>query len=227
MTPTPPSTPIPADAVTWADATSAIADSIMAVGTLLTLFFIAWTVRQQGKALNLQIQQLQDVQASNAQSQSELEQHRRKLQITQARGVRLELVDFKAALRMNPLTMRGAPNLDLAKLLHDALREPPLQEAAVIRVSCETSDHVFSNLSTFGEGLRRPDYYWRQGAKSLTGQAEVDELARPSSVWFIWGDMEVRGLEEHKAEVHYSDEDGNRWSMDLQNRLRRIDDPMH
>ncbi|MDF5758596.1 hypothetical protein [Spongiactinospora sp. TRM90649] len=233
MTPTPTPTSVPSgiDGVNW-DAVSGIADSVMAVGTVLTLVLIAWTVRQQGKALSLQIKQLQELQASKKEDRAAAERSRQEHKVRRVRNV---WVTSHTLRPLSPVERgRGgtSPSRRLIEMIDEVLHARVKEEgqgdganewkAAAIRVHNRTEMDIH-NISSHGDNLKRPVWIWRETVDQLLELSEVDVLAPDTAAWWVWPGQDERVLAAGKTEIHFSDEDGVRWAKDLHGHSIRVD----
>ncbi|MEV4174000.1 hypothetical protein [Nonomuraea sp. NPDC049709] len=231
MTPTPtpsPNTKSLIDDINW-DAVSGVADSVMAIGTVLTLLFIARTVRQQGKALSLQITQLQDLQASKEQARKEAERSKQELKMRQMQGVRVNPHTLRSPTPADRNRPGTSPSRRLTEMIDDEHHADVGEEhqwlkweAAAIRVDNQ-SGTVIHNVSCHGDALPRSTWVWRESVAVLLDIYEIDQLAPGTAAWYVWFGPHERELVQQNASIHFSDEDGGRWATDLHNHTTRVD----
>lgn len=225
---TPAQSPIPtspASDVTWADAVSALSDAAAAGGTVLTLFFIAWTVRQQGKALGLQIQQLQAEREVREAARTQEQRDAQQRKIMNARRVRISSYEMEHDPKPDVYAMGPFITDQAERLLAEIrMRETGMRpwRAAAIDVT-NGSDTVISNLDFFGDNLPRPQYILRKGTTSLIEGHELDQLGLSGEATFIWLDTDEATLHLRGAELQFSDEDAYRWRTGLDGKVARID----
>ncbi|MFF3671704.1 hypothetical protein [Microtetraspora malaysiensis] len=204
-----------------------------AVLTGLTLFFLAWTVRQQGKsirqqgkALNLQIAQMEADKALRDEESRRKAEEARTRRLSNARMVRINSLDM--AWDPSPYNHRPDTYFDaVEELLHsEMVRQHGHRKwwAAAIKVRNGSPGEIL-NLNFYAQNFPRPAYVWRQGAPSLVSVAELDSLATASEVTFIWPEMTEKQLQEIHPELQFSDEDGYRWRTDFEAQAARVDDP--
>ncbi|MEV0993433.1 hypothetical protein [Nonomuraea sp. NPDC050202] len=221
MTPTPSPSPVPgADDVNWTDVVSALSDAVVAIGTLGTLLLIVVTVRQQGRALGLQIEQLQHERDAREAAQRQAEQESRQRQLGEARRVRISTYEIEYRGGTIPLVH----SLDTAtELMQDIWhRQAGSGVAGAVEVK-NGSDMVVRNLSFHADSLQRPQYIYREGATVLMQAYELDRLAPEAEATFIWPDINEQALHDAGLKMHFSDEDGRRWAVDLHAHTIRID----
>lgn len=204
----------------------------MAVGTLLTLFFIAWTVRQQGKALSLQIKQLQDLEDSREEARAEAERSRQEYKTRRVRNVRVKPHTLRAFTPSEHAQPGMSPFRRLTGLINDAILEHLREEgrdvravkwhAAAVQVHNQTQEVIY-NVSSHGDELTRPTWIWRENVGVLLDIYELDQLAPDTTAWFVWASLDERDLATKHAEIRFSDEDGARWARDLHAHTTRVD----
>jgi hypothetical protein len=195
--------------------------------TGLTLIFLAWTVSQQGRALNLQIQQMEaDKKLREEESQRKAEEALTR-RLGNARMVRLDSLHME----WDPSPYTNASSSiyfsGVEELLHsEMLRQHGNRKwwAAAIKVRNGSPGEI-RNLNFYAQDLPRPAYVLLQGAPSLVSVAELDRLAPAATAIFIWTEMTEKQLHEMHPELQFSDEDGCRWRTDFEANAARIDDP--
>lgn len=204
---------------------SAWSDLGAAIGTICTLFFIAWTVRQQGKALGLQINQLTAEREAREAARVQEETAAKARKLTSARRVRISTygMDYDSGKDF----YGGIVTLDEAERLVIELRKRETGGTSWAGAALQVkngSDMVLMNLSTHGHKLPRPNYIYRDGATSLIKGYELDQLALGSEAVFIWIGVDEQQLHHQKTELRFSDEDGHRWHTTLEGHTARVDD---
>jgi hypothetical protein len=223
VTPTPsPSTAAASGGdVNWTDIVSALSDAVVAIGTLGTLLLIVVTVRQQGRALGLQIQQLEHERMAR-----EVERERGEQEARQQKGVQVRRVRISShELEYDSASPYSAAFSNVGSLLIEEMQSSAARivwRAAYIEVRNQ-SDMVVRNLSIYAEGLEGPDYLRAPGATELKKTYELDHLGPGRQAAFVWMNRVEKALHSAKAELHFSDEDGHRWATDLEGNTVRLD----
>ncbi|WP_219459817.1 hypothetical protein [Nonomuraea rhizosphaerae] len=199
-----------------------MSDAIVAIGTVATLILIVMTVRQQGKALGLQIQQLEHERRVREAERERVEQEARQQRQVQVRRVRISSneLEYDSASPYGLVAFAAMGSLITEERSHPGARN--VWQAAVITAR-NGSDMGIRNLSFHTEKLERPDYIYPSGATELLKTYELGHLPPGREATFIWMDRVERALHSAKAELHFSDEDGHRWATDLQGNTVRVD----
>lgn len=232
VTPVPTPTPSPASVdINW-DAVSGIADSVMAIATIATLIFIAVTVRQQGKALGLQIKQLQDLQAGKEEARAAAERSQQEYKTRRARNVRVTPRTLHPLSEFDRAQAGVSPSHRLSEMINDALLARKREKGEVVRSFKwqaaaiwvhNQSGEVIYNVSSHGDEQERPTWIWRENVELLLDIYELDQLAPDTSAWYVWPDQDERVLAQKNVRIHFSDEDSARWATDLHGHTTRVD----
>ncbi|MFF4128301.1 hypothetical protein ACFYYP_32665 [Microbispora rosea] len=213
---TPAATPAPQTQkdVNW-DAVSAIANVVMAIGTVATLFSVAWTIRQQGKALSLQIGQLEVERENQRRARLQAEEEQRQRQLNQARRVTFQTDDVD---EYHPTYTSRYPSEELAVATGMKRSTWP---ACCIKVA-NNSDGPVSDLSVKSNDGPTAEFNAVDGTRSLTPGSELGELGIGQIGYFIFTGLNESQLQHFQPRVEFSTEDGQRWTRSLDGRTAAL-----
>jgi hypothetical protein len=208
------------DFVDWSHAHLSFGDVptwIASIGTVGTLAFAATTIRQQGKALKIQMVQFAAEQERENQRREEAEKTHQREQFARAQLISVELGE---------LGLFSTEQQQLLGLIRQNREGSGVEvlPSAWILVTNHSSTAVREVSATFGG---RPSHHiWRANGPQLESEArtKLPLLAGGATAYFVRRELQQVEFASSPAIVQFTDEDGQRWEIFGEREVRRVED---